>query len=103
VLFLTTDLDADGVPDNLDACSDSQIPEGVPTLGLKPNHYALVDGDGVFDATAPPGRRSMPAFTISDTRGCSCEQILARVGSADIGERNFGCSPGTIGSWAAGQ
>ena len=91
VLFLMTDLDADGVPDNVDACADTKIPEGVPTRKLNPNHYALVDGDGLFDTAAPPGRSGrMPSFSIADTRGCSCEQILDRVGTAEAGERSFG-------------
>ena len=100
VLFLTTDLDADSVPDNLDACADTQIPEGVPTTRLNPNHYALVDGDGTFDTRVPPGRSGrMPSFTIADTAGCSCEQILDRGGRLEAGERNFGCSPGTMKNW----
>jgi predicted extracellular nuclease len=99
VLFLTTDLDADSVPDNVDACADTKLPEGVPTRELNPNHYALVDGDGVFDTAAPKGRSSMPRFTIADTNGCSCEQILDRVGTAEAGQRSFGCSPGTMKNW----
>ena len=100
VLFLLTDLDADGVPDSLDACAETKIPEGVPTRKLNPNHYALVDGDGVFDAGTPPGRTGrMPSFSIAETRGCSCEQILDLVGRAEAGERSFGCSPGTMKNW----
>jgi predicted extracellular nuclease len=100
VLFLTADLDSDSVPDNLDACADTRIPESVPTVGLNPNHYALVDGDGVFDTTAPPGRSGrMPSFSIADTSGCSCEQILDRVATLEAGQQNFGCSPGTIKDW----
>jgi len=101
VLFLTTDLDSDGVPGNLDACADTRIPEGVPTDRLNPNHYALVDGDRTFDTTAPPGRAGrMPPFNIADTAGCSCEQILDRAGTLEAGERSFGCSLGTMRNWA---
>lgn len=104
VLFLTTDLDADSVPDNLDACTDTRIPEGVPTTHLNPNHYALVDGDGTFDTSEPPGRRGrMPSFTIADTAGCSCEQILDRGDRLEAGERLFGCSPGTMKNWTEGK
>jgi hypothetical protein len=100
VLFVIADLDADGVPNDLDACADTKIPEGVPTRALNPNHYALVNGDGVFDTDAPPGRRGkMPSFSIADTRGCSCEQILDRVGTLEAGERSFGCSVGTMKDW----
>jgi hypothetical protein len=100
VLFLTADLDADGVPDNLDACSDTHIPESVPTLRLNPNHHALVNRDGVFDTTATPGRAGrMPSFSIADTAGCSCEQILDRAGTLEAGERKFGCSVETMRDW----
>jgi len=100
VLFLIADLDADGVPDNLDACTGTRIPEGVPTRRLNPNHYALVDGDAVFDTAAPPGRSGkVLSFSIAGTRGCSCEQILDRIGTAEAGERSFGCSLGTMKNW----
>ena len=102
VLFLLTDSDADGVSDSLDACTETRIPEGVPTIRLNPNHYALVTGDGTFDTTTPPGKSGrMPSFSIADTRGCSCEQILDRIGTLEAGERNFGCSIGTMKSWVA--
>jgi predicted extracellular nuclease len=98
VVFLTADLDGDGVPDNLDACAATRIPEGVPAAQLRPNHFALVDGDGVFDTAA--ARNSPLTFTINDTRGCSCEQILERTG-AGFGQTFFGCSAGTMKSWVA--
>ena len=100
VLFVLTDSDADGVPDSVDACTETRIPEEVPTIRLNPNHYALVDGDGKFETTAPPGKGArMPSFTIADTQGCSCGQILDRLGAAEGGERNFGCSVGTMKNW----
>jgi hypothetical protein len=95
VLFLTSDLDDDSVPDNLDACAATRIPEGVPTVGLKPNHYALVTPDGVFDTVTRP---NSPSFTIGDTDGCSCEQILDRLGTSP-GETFFGCSLDTMRTW----
>jgi predicted extracellular nuclease len=99
VLFLTSDTDADGVPDNLDSCADTRIPEGVPDVELNANHYALVNDDFVFDTAPPPGRSTPPTFTLDDTGGCSCEQILDHKGDGAIGQRSFGCSVGTIRSW----
>ncbi|MCB1034983.1 MAG: hypothetical protein KDD47_14240, partial [Acidobacteria bacterium] len=46
VLYIVRDCDGDGVPDDQDVCAGTVIPEGVPTRGLKPNRYALVDDDG---------------------------------------------------------
>jgi predicted extracellular nuclease len=96
VLFVTSDTDADGVPENLDHCPATVVPEAVPTVALKQNHYALVDADRIFDtlaSQAPP-----VVFTLDDTAGCSCEQILDRGGRA-TGERRFGCSSDTMTSW----
>jgi hypothetical protein len=77
------------------------IPEDVPTIGLKPNHYALVDGDLVFDAGAPPGQgagESGLVFTLFDTAGCSCEQIIDQLGLGD-GPRKFGCPVDVMHQW----
>ncbi len=54
------------------------IPESVPTNNLGVNRWALVDADGMFDTTPPPGGGGGPdfEFTVEDTRGCSCEQII---------------------------
>lgn len=100
MLFVTSDLDSDGVPDNLDVCADTRIPESVPTVALRLNHYALVDGDGVFDTVT--GRNPPETFTIDETGGCSCEQILDRTGAA-AGQRFFGCSVDTLTRWIAAR
>lgn len=90
-----TDADADGVGDACDRCRDTIIPEGVPTKRLLPNHFALVDGDTVFDTAARPPHKTSTGYTVADTHGCSCEQVIAlfRLGA---GERLFGCSLGTM-------
>ena len=87
------DSDGDGVPDRLDVCSDTVIPEGVPTKGLGVNRWALVDGDGIFDTTLPPGGGKSPqlAYTIEETAGCSCEQIITAL-DLGKGHEKFGCS-----------
>jgi endonuclease/exonuclease/phosphatase family metal-dependent hydrolase len=105
VLYLIKDSDQDGVTDDLDVCADTVIPESVPTEYLGINHFALVDGDGQFDTTLPSGggprgRVVGPgySFSISDTAGCSCEQIIA---AADLGQGHvkFGCPLGEMLEW----
>ena len=104
------DSDGDGVLDGLDVCPDTVIPEGVPTVRLGVNRYALVDGDGVFDTTPPPARGNPSGdgnsggpgpgetFTIEDTAGCSCEQIIEAQGLGR-GHVRFGCSIGVMRDW----
>lgn len=92
------DADADGVCGDVDACPGTALPEQtVPSVKLGARRYADVDGDGEFDRG---GRRSgrPPRYTLSDTGGCSCEQIIERqhLGSD---QRRYGCSGGVIQRW----
>ena len=73
------------------------IPEGVSGGDLKPWHWALVDGDGTFDTRAA-GKGPGVSFTIEDTAGCSCTQILAEMGFGP-GQAKHGCSTGTMQDW----
>jgi hypothetical protein len=92
------DGDGDGLGNACDVCDGTRAPEGVPTVRLNPNHFALVNGDGVFDTTLTPGAGPRLGFTLDDTAGCSCEQIIDRLGVGQ-GERKFGCAPGTMRTW----
>lgn len=94
------DSDGDGVLDDVDVCPDTVIPEGVPTDRLGVNRFALVDEDGLFDTTPPPGGGKGPqaSFTIEDTAGCSCEQIIAAQGLGK-GHEKFGCSLSAMRDW----
>lgn len=94
VVFVTTDFDGDGVPNDEDICPGTVIPETPPSRGLLPNHFVLLDDDGTFDT--PPGFGDV--FTLGDTAGCSCEQIIAalRLGK---GHTKFGCSVGVMRNW----
>jgi hypothetical protein len=94
-LELAGDLDRDGVPNADDQCPATEIPELVPTVGARPNRYALTDGDLVFDAgNSPKGR----VYTTIDTAGCSCEQIVEATG-AGKGHLKFGCSKSLLEGW----
>jgi hypothetical protein len=93
------DSDGDGVADDDDFCPDTAIPESVPTVSLKPNHWALIDGDSVFD-TASKGKGEGPdkGYTIKKTAGCSCEQIIDAQGLGKGNTKN-GCSIDAMDNW----
>ncbi len=91
---LQLDADHDGVADECgDRCAGTVSPEGVPTKGLNPNHYALIDGDWTFDTPA-----GSSAITIQQTAGCSCEQIIVQMNLGN-GHRKHGCSKGVMENW----
>lgn len=92
------DSDGDSVPDSLDRCPDTSIPENVPTVRLGVNRFALVDADTTFDTRAPNGKGPQKSFTIEDTAGCSCEQIIAALGLGK-GHAKFGCSISAMEEW----
>ena len=98
VLYLLMDGDLDGVVDNQDACLDTVFPESVPTERLGTNRYALVDDDRIFDTRPPKGNGAGGTFTLDDTAGCSCEQIIDELGLSN-GHRKFGCSRGVMQNW----
>lgn len=83
------DSDGDGVCDSTDICLDTAIPEAfVPRWGwLLPFRFALINDDTIFDAWPfhhhwrPGNGHREIEFTLEDTGGCSCEQILMRTGA----------------------
>ena len=90
------DADHDGVADACkDRCLGTVIPETAPTHGLKPLHYALVDGDLVFDTVPPTFGLT---FDTTDTAGCSCEQIVAKLHLGN-GHKKHGCNVAIMGIW----
>jgi len=89
--------DCDGVAEEFDFCPGTVIPESVPTSGsLSANNSALTDNSGVFE-TAGPNPQGL-VFTIEDTAGCSCEQIVD-VQHLGQGHLRNGCSPGAMQNW----
>ena len=75
--------------------------EDAPEIKLKPNHFVL-GSDGInFDKGETNGKgegTDKGPFTIHDTRGCSCKQIIEKLGLGN-GHRKFGCSPGVMDCW----
>lgn len=99
VVYILLDSDGDGILDGADRCAGTAIPESVPTQRLLVAHYALVDGDGVFDTRWPPlGPIVASRFTLEDTAGCSCEQIIDELHLGN-GQKKFGCGPGVMAYW----
>ena len=96
------DDDNDAVADGDDFCEGTFIPEAtVPSQGLNPNHWALLDGDTIFD-TVTKGNGNGPglSFTTTDTAGCSCEQIIVGLGLGQ-GHVKHGCSNSAMLDWLA--
>lgn len=91
-----------GVTAQEDICPGTVIPEGVPTVGLGVNRWALMNSGPVFDTMLPPGggRSAELSFTMEDTGGCSCEQIIDVLELGD-GHTKFGCSTSVLEAWIA--
>jgi len=92
------DSDQDGVPDETDVCPGTVIPEAVPTVQLGVDRFALTNADGIFDTVAPKSKGPQKTFTIKDTAGCSCEQIIERLGLGQ-GHTKFGCGLAAMEQW----
>ena len=97
VLFLTKDIDGDGVNDDADVCPGTTIPE-MPSKRLGVNRFALTDGDFMFDTTASSGVGPRRSYSTEDTAGCSCTQII---GAQELGRGHtkFGCSIEVMDDW----
>ncbi|MCK6586562.1 MAG: hypothetical protein HUU21_32765 [Polyangiaceae bacterium] len=92
------DADGDGVCGDADHCPGTVLPEGVPTVKLGVNRFADTDGDGIFNTVPPKGKGPCQVFTIEDTGGCSCEQIIEELNLGQ-GHVKFGCSLGVMKNW----
>ena len=92
-----SDDDNDGVLDVDDACHYSILPEPALTKQLLPEHYADIDGDGIFETVQPNNKGIIDAtLTLASARGCSCAEILEIKPGVDSGEIQHGCTQGTM-------
>ena len=93
------DSDGDGVLNSDDFCPGTAIPEGVPTVQLRPNRWALINGDLEFDTvTKGKGKGPNRSYLVEDTAGCSCEQIIEAQGLG-LGHTYHGCSISAMDDW----
>ena len=97
VLYITKDVDDDGVNDDADVCPNTVIPETLGK-GLGTNRFALIDDDFDFDTSAPNGNGPGRSYSTEDTAGCSCTQIVTAQGLGK-GHSKFGCSIGVMDNW----
>jgi len=67
------DEDGDGILNSLDLCPDTFMPESVPTEHMLFKRYALTEDSHIF-RIGP--RKKISDFTLSDTKGCSCKQLV---------------------------
>jgi hypothetical protein len=89
------DADGDFVLDAEDLCLFVASTDA-PTQGLGKNRWADMDGDGVFDTSGK--NASGRYYTIEDTAGCSCAQIIDTCGYGE-GHIKFGCSHSVMDWW----
>ncbi len=94
-----TDSDHDGVCDADDSCLGTQYPEAVPTVSLGVNRWVL-GPNGRFITASPRCKGHHRSYTIQDTHGCSCAQIIDALGLGQ-GHTKFGCSIGAMNTWTA--
>jgi hypothetical protein len=93
-----TDTDYDSVCEPNDFCPGTVLPEDVPTVELGMWRWADVDGDGVFDTTTSKGKGPKRSYTIEETAGCSCAQIIEELALGE-GHVKFGCSISAMDEW----
>ncbi|MBN1169495.1 right-handed parallel beta-helix repeat-containing protein [Candidatus Micrarchaeota archaeon] len=95
-----SDSDGDGVPDSVDKCPGTILPDTVQDT-LRPNHY-ICDVQGNFLTNTGSTKNPVIGnsnYTIVDTYGCSCAQILYCKPGGAQGEQRFGCTSGTLSIW----
>jgi hypothetical protein len=120
------DADNDGLPDYLDICPASKT-DATITLDNN-NHFADVNMNGIFETkkrvenvtcknvTYKIGKKTYTKlechkdyswviassdYTLQDTFGCTCADILAKKPGSDRGQLRYGCTKGTLDSWIA--
>jgi len=89
------DGDSDGVLNADDVCPNTVLANDQPSKKLLPNHLADIDGDGVLEVGTIQGFEDSE-FSLSDTGGCNCTDIIQSMPGLNNGLVKFGCTPGTL-------
>jgi len=98
-----SDDDNDGISDTSDKCQFS-LSDNQRIASLNPNHYASRDSDINFETKNPKTKEIVDgSYTLSQTKGCGCADILSVKPGDTEGEWKFGCTEGTIKNVIAGQ
>ena len=94
---LSCDEDGDGIDDDEDLCPETvtDVPEKLGT-----NRW-IWDGQA-WKTKEPNGVGPQKEFTMEDTRGCSCFQILETMDGKMSGHSKFGCSISVMEDFIAG-
>ena len=92
---LDADCDGDGVLNGDDACQDTVADAPTGKKGLGTNRW-ITDGQADFwtKGKNPTGR----AYSLAETAGCSCFQIVATCGYGN-GHTKHGCSNSVMDAW----
>jgi type II secretory pathway pseudopilin PulG len=86
------DIDKDGVKNKHDMCAGTVLPEDVPKEYMSFGRYALTTSKGPGTPVYRTGpRKKVGEYTLKDTRGCSCSQLLNAV--EDKGYHRFAEEP----------
>lgn len=94
------DDDGDGVLDIRDRCPGTTNDMAARRY-LLPRHFADVDGDNIFETRKRPNSYVRDSvYTLAQTKGCNCNQILDLFPSRKSAERIYGCAEALIKNWS---
>lgn len=68
-----SDADGDTISNDEDLCPNTYMPESVPRTHMLFRRFALTANSPIFRGGP---RKKISQFTLTDTRGCSCEQLV---------------------------
>jgi parallel beta-helix repeat protein len=96
-MVYSCDADQDGIFDPDDACLDT-VPD-IPAVELGTNRWIWDGSDWVTNS--PDGKGPEKDFTMEQTHGCSCFQILSTYDNPMKGHYKFGCSQSVLEEFIA--